>query len=74
VLYELAKERLKIQEGKRRGIDPSDSDVDSALATMAQRMHQSTDQFIQTLTKAGVAPVTFRARLRAELVGRALGE
>jgi hypothetical protein len=41
---------------------------------MAQRMHQSTDQFIQTLTKAGVAPVTFRARLRAELVGRALGE
>jgi peptidyl-prolyl cis-trans isomerase SurA len=74
VLYDLAKERLMIQEGKRRGIDPSDSDVDSVLAAAAQRFHQSTEQFIQTLTKAGVAPVTYRARLRADLVGQALGE
>jgi peptidyl-prolyl cis-trans isomerase SurA len=35
-------------------------------------MHQNTEQFIQTLTKAGVTPMTFRAKLRAELVWQPL--
>jgi peptidyl-prolyl cis-trans isomerase SurA len=72
VLDELINEKLKIREAKRWGIDPSDSDVDSAFASAAQRFHQSTEQFIQTLTKAGVTPMTFRARLRAELVWQPL--
>jgi peptidyl-prolyl cis-trans isomerase SurA len=72
VLDELINEKLKIREAKRWGIDPSDADVDSAFASTAQRMHQSTDQFIQALTKAGVTPMTFRARLRAELVWQPL--
>jgi peptidyl-prolyl cis-trans isomerase SurA len=72
VLDGLIDEKLKIREAKRWGIDPSDSDVDSAFTSTAQRMHQSTDQFIQTLTKAGVTPTTFRARLRAELVWQPL--
>ncbi|HWF97053.1 MAG TPA: SurA N-terminal domain-containing protein [Xanthobacteraceae bacterium] len=72
VLDELINEKLKIREGKRWGIDPSDADVDGAFASTAQRMQQSTDQFIQTLTKAGVTPMTFRARLRAELVWQPL--
>jgi peptidyl-prolyl cis-trans isomerase SurA len=72
VLDELIDEKLKIREAKRWGIDPSDSDVDSAFTSTAQRMHQSTDQFIQNLTKAGVTPTTFRARLRAELVWQPL--
>jgi peptidyl-prolyl cis-trans isomerase SurA len=68
VLDELINEKLKIREAKRWGIDPSDADVDSAFATTAQQMHQNTEQFVQTLTKAGVAPMTFRARLRAQIV------
>jgi peptidyl-prolyl cis-trans isomerase SurA len=72
VLDELIDEKLKIREAKRWGIDPSDSDVDAAFASTAQRMHQSPEQFIQTLTKAGVTPMTFRARLRAELVWQPL--
>jgi peptidyl-prolyl cis-trans isomerase SurA len=72
VLDELINEKLKIREGKRWGIDVSDSDVDGAFASTAQRMHQSTDQFVQSLTKAGVTPQTFRARLRAELVWQPL--
>jgi peptidyl-prolyl cis-trans isomerase SurA len=72
VLDELISEKLKIREAKRWGIDPSNDDVDSAFASTAQRMHQSTDQFIQTLTKAGVTPMTFRAKLRADLVWRPL--
>jgi peptidyl-prolyl cis-trans isomerase SurA len=72
VLDELINEKLKIREAKRWGIDASDSDVDGAFASTAQRMHQSPEQFIQSLTKAGVTPMTFRARLRAELVWQPL--
>jgi peptidyl-prolyl cis-trans isomerase SurA len=68
VLEELINEKLKIREAKRWGISPTDSDVDNAFAATAQSMHQSTDQFVQSLTRAGVTPMTFRARLRAQLV------
>jgi peptidyl-prolyl cis-trans isomerase SurA len=72
VLDELIDEKLKVREAKRWGIDPSDSDVDAAFTAAAQRFHQSTDQFVQTLNKAGVTPQTFRARLRADLVWQPL--
>ncbi len=72
VLDELINEKLKIREAKRWGIDPSDSDVDTAFASAAQRMHMNTDQFIQLLTKSNVTPMTFRARLRADLVWQPL--
>jgi peptidyl-prolyl cis-trans isomerase SurA len=72
VLDELINEKLKIREAKRWGIDPSDSDVDTAFASAAQRMHMNTDQFIQLLTKSSVTPMTFRARLRADLVWQPL--
>ena len=72
VLDMLIDEKLKIREAKRWGIDPSNEDIDGAFASTAQRMHQTTDQFIQTLTKAGVTSQTFRARLRADLVWQSL--
>jgi peptidyl-prolyl cis-trans isomerase SurA len=73
VLDELINEKLKIREGKRWGVDISDSDVEQAFAATAQRqMHQNAEQFTQTLTKAGVAPATFKSRLRAELVWQPL--
>src|SRR5258707_2827208 len=72
VLDELVNEKLKIREAKRWGIDPTDADMDSAFASAAQRMHQTPDQFIQTLTKAGVTPMTFRSRMRSELVWQSL--
>jgi hypothetical protein len=46
----------------------------AVLVAAAQRFHQSTEQFIQTLSKAGVDPATYRARLRADLVRQALAE
>jgi peptidyl-prolyl cis-trans isomerase SurA len=72
VLDELINEKLKIREAKKWGIDPSDADVDSAVASSAQRMHLSTDQFVQMLTKNGVTPMTFRGRLRSDLVWQSL--
>jgi peptidyl-prolyl cis-trans isomerase SurA len=68
VLDELINEKLEIKEAKRFGMTASDEDVDQAFATMAQRQQKTTEQFVQMLTKAGVAPQTFRARLRAQIV------
>jgi peptidyl-prolyl cis-trans isomerase SurA len=68
VLDEIIDEKLKIREAKRWGIDPSEDDMNGAFASMAQRAGQTSDQFVQSLTKAGVTPQTFRQRLRAQLV------
>lgn len=68
VLDDLINEKLEIKEAKHWGMSASDEDVNSALANMAQRQQKSTEQFVQMLTKAGVAPQTFRARLRAQIV------
>jgi parvulin-like peptidyl-prolyl isomerase len=74
VLDELINEQEKLSEAKRRGVEPSDSDVDSAIALAAHSMHVSTDQFFQLLSKSGVTLTAFRSSIRAELVRRALGE
>jgi peptidyl-prolyl cis-trans isomerase SurA len=68
VLEELINEKLEIREAKRWGIDPTDEDVNQAFASTAQSMHMNPEQFAQMLTKNGVTPMTFRARLRAQLV------
>jgi peptidyl-prolyl cis-trans isomerase SurA len=69
VLDEIIDEKLKIREAKRWGIDPSEDDMNAAFASMAKNAGgQTSDQFVQTLTKAGVTPQTFRQRLRAQIV------
>jgi peptidyl-prolyl cis-trans isomerase SurA len=73
VLEELINEKLQIREAKRWGIDPSDADVDEAFASTAQSMqHMNAEQFAALLTKMGVTPQTFRARLRAQLAWQPL--
>jgi peptidyl-prolyl cis-trans isomerase SurA len=68
VLDTLIDEKLEIREAKRWGIDPSEDDMNGAFASMAQRAGQTSDQFVQSLTKAGITPQTFRQRLRAQIV------
>src|SRR6516165_1977201 len=68
ILDELINEKLEIREAKRWGIEASNEDVDQAFTGAAQRVHMTTDQFIQELTKARVTPQTYRARLRAQIV------
>ena len=68
ILDELINEKLEIREAKRWGIEASNEDVDQAFTGAAQRVHMTTEQFIQELTKAGVTPQTYRARLRAQIV------
>src|SRR5215471_13562130 len=68
VINELIDEKLKIKEGKRWGIEFTDSEVDGMYANMAGRMHQSADQLTQNLQKGGVNPGTLKSKIRADSI------
>jgi peptidyl-prolyl cis-trans isomerase SurA len=72
VIEELINERLKISEGKKFKITPSDADVDSTFAGMASRMQASPEQLTQKLSSAGASAGTLKNRIRAELAWSAL--
>lgn len=66
-LNELIDERLKIQEARRLRISVSESQVDSALNSIAQRSNLNAQQLGQALAQRGVSIRTLRDRLRADL-------
>lgn len=68
VINELINEKLKIREGKRWGIELSDTEVESMYATMASRARLTVDQLTQNLARAGITPATIKLRLRADQV------
>src|SRR3954454_15372608 len=72
VINELIDEKLKIKEGKRWGIELTDTEVESMYASMASRMHQTADQLTQNLQKGGVNPLTLKSRIRADSVWQQL--
>ena len=72
VINELIDEKLKVREGKRWGIELTDTEVDSMYANMASRMHQSADQLTQNLQKGSVNPQTLKTRIRADSVWQQL--
>jgi len=67
VVQELIDDRIKIAKAKVYGMEVSDTEVDSAFATMAQRQHMTTQQFSQVLERSGIMPQTVKARVRAQL-------
>lgn len=66
-LKELIEEKLKLGEAKRRGINPTPQEVDSAFASIATRTKMSPSQLGQALSKSGVSANALKSRLRAEL-------
>ena len=68
VIDDLINEKLKVREGKRWGLDVSNSEVDNAFASMAGRMRFTPDQLTQQLAKSGVNIATLKARIKADLV------
>jgi peptidyl-prolyl cis-trans isomerase SurA len=72
VIEELIDEKLKVREGRRFGIDISDTDVDSSYASMGGRMRMTGDQLTKALAQSGVTPTTLKARIRADLVWQQL--
>lgn len=67
VINELIDEKLKVQVGKRYGLDIPASEVDTAYANIARRMRASPEQFSKSLESSGVNPVTLKSRLRADI-------
>jgi len=72
ILNELIDEKLKIKEGKRWGIEPSDSEVESTFASMASRMRINAAQLTENLAKNGVNASTLKSRIRADIVWQGL--
>jgi peptidyl-prolyl cis-trans isomerase SurA len=67
VINELIDDRLKIQVGKKYGIDLPASEIDNAFANIGRRMRQTPEQFAKQLEGAGIHPSVLKARLRADL-------
>jgi peptidyl-prolyl cis-trans isomerase SurA len=67
VIQELIDDRLKIAKAKSYGLEVSDEDVNKAFNNMAARQHITVQQFIGFLSRAGIAPQTIKARVRADL-------
>ncbi|HEV2000387.1 MAG TPA: SurA N-terminal domain-containing protein [Xanthobacteraceae bacterium] len=70
VIEELINEKIKIQHGKRNDVKITDTDVERAFATMAQRSNRSAAVFTAALQQSGIDPNTLKQRLRAELMWR----
>jgi peptidyl-prolyl cis-trans isomerase SurA len=67
VVDELINEKLKVREAKRWGLEVSNSEVDTAYASMAGRMRFTPDQLTQQLARGGVNAATLKARIKADL-------
>jgi peptidyl-prolyl cis-trans isomerase SurA len=66
-LQELIDEKLKIQVGKKYGLEVSDTDVDNSFNTMARRSGVNAQQFAQQLTQAGVNVAALKRRIKADI-------
>ena len=64
---ELIDERLKMQEARRQRINVTDSQIDTAITSIAQRTRLSVEQFTRALGGRGVNISTLRDRLRADM-------
>jgi len=67
VLEELIEHKLKLQIAKRANIDPSESEVNRAFATMAQRSGRSVEQFQQALNQGGIDVGRLKTRVKSDL-------
>jgi peptidyl-prolyl cis-trans isomerase SurA len=68
VIDELIIEKLKVREGKKFGMEVTESEVDSAFGAMASRMRLTSEQLTEVLGKQGVNVGTLRHRIRADLI------
>lgn len=71
-LDELIDEKLKVQVGKRYGLEVSDKDVESSFSTMAKRAHQTSKQFADGLAQAGINVPALKRRIKADITWSSL--
>jgi parvulin-like peptidyl-prolyl isomerase len=69
VIAELGDEKHKSRAAQQSGIAVTDSDVDTAYATMAKRMNLTPEQLMAALARAGIEAGTLK-RIRVDLAWR----
>ena len=67
LLERMVLERLQLQLAVQTGIRVSDSDVDQAFETIAQRNKLSVENFRNALVKSGIDAASYRAQLRDQI-------
>jgi peptidyl-prolyl cis-trans isomerase SurA len=71
-LNELIDEKLKVQIGKRYGLEVPDKDIESSFNTMARRAHQTVKEFSDGLTHAGINVPALKRRIKADITWQSL--
>jgi peptidyl-prolyl cis-trans isomerase SurA len=66
-LESLFSDHLKIDESRKFGIEPRDSDISQEIVKAAQEMKLTPDAFVTALQHAGVTPDHFKAHYAADL-------
>jgi peptidyl-prolyl cis-trans isomerase SurA len=66
-LDELIDEKLKVQVGKRYGLDVPDKEVESSFSAMARRTNQTSKQFAEGLSRAGINVAALKRRIKADI-------
>lgn len=67
---ELIEERLKLQEGKKLGIELNDDDVKGMVKNLAESNKLTEEQFIAQTRSMGFDISTLKSRMRAQIVWR----
>jgi peptidyl-prolyl cis-trans isomerase SurA len=70
VIDELTKEKLKVREAKKHGLNLSNDEVDLAYESMARRMRMTPEYLTQSLARAGSSADTVKHRIRADLADK----
>jgi peptidyl-prolyl cis-trans isomerase SurA len=72
-LDELIDEKLKLQVGKKYGLEIADKDVDGSFGTMARNAGgQTAKQFAEALSKAGINVPALKRRIKADMTWSAI--
>jgi len=66
-LDELIDEKLKVQIGKRYGLEVPEKEVESSFSAMAKRAGQTAKQFSEGLTHAGINVPALKRRIKADI-------
>ncbi len=67
VLRQLIDERLQVQEADRLGIRVAPADVETGIASIAERNGLTVDQLFDQVGEVGVEPETLRQQIRAQI-------
>jgi peptidyl-prolyl cis-trans isomerase SurA len=68
VIDELINDRIKIREGKRYGMDPSNAEIDRSFEVIAKRMGANEEKLTQILAHAGSSAQTLKTRIKADMI------